>query len=104
MDQKINELTAREILDKLLANRQRLYDLGVRKLGLFGSYVRGEQKPNSDLDFIVALATYTFDHYMDVKFFLEELFGHEVDLVPEDSIKPRLKPYIMREVQYVEGF
>jgi predicted nucleotidyltransferase len=40
---------------------------------------------------------------MELKFFLEELFGHEVDLVLADSLKEQVKPKIMREVLYVEG-
>jgi len=42
----------------------------------------------------------TFDNYMDLKFYLEDLFKREVDLVIESSIKPRLKDNIMREVVY----
>jgi predicted nucleotidyltransferase len=42
----------------------------------------------------------TFDHYMDLKFYLEGLFGSSVDLVLADTIKPRLKPYIDRDLIY----
>jgi predicted nucleotidyltransferase len=43
----------------------------------------------------------TFDHYMDLKFFLEEHLHRSVDLVLEDTVKPRLKPILSREVAYV---
>jgi predicted nucleotidyltransferase len=67
---------------------------------LFGSYRRGIATPDSDMDFLVTLERSSFDDYMDLKFFLEDLFGCTVDLVPEKDIKPRLRPYIMEDVVY----
>jgi hypothetical protein len=53
---------------------------------------------------LAALAgTASADKYMDVKIFLEDLFAREVDLVTEQAIKPRLKPRILSEVEYVPG-
>jgi hypothetical protein len=52
------------------------------------------------VDILVELAIPTFDHYMDLKFFLEDSLGRPVDLVLADSLKPRLKPIITREVAY----
>lgn len=92
--------TAQEILDMLVQHRARLRELGVEKIGLFGSYSRGEAGPESDMDFLVVLERLTFDDYMTVLFLLEDLFGCKVDLVLEDSIKPRLRPYIMSEIIY----
>ena len=69
-------------------------------LGLFGSVLRGSAGDKSDVDILVELAIPTFDHYMDVKFFLEDQLGRPVDLVLADSLKPRLKPIITREVAY----
>ncbi len=51
-------------------------------------------------DILVELAHPTFDHYMDLKFSLEDQLGIAVDLVLADSLKPRLKPIITREVAY----
>ena len=73
------------------------------RTGLFGSFVHGQAKPGSDIDIVVDLAETSFDHYMDLKFFLEDLFGRSVDLVLADTVKPRLKPVIKREVVYAEG-
>ena len=72
----------------------------VRRIGLFGSYVRGEARPGSDIDALVEIESVTFDRYMDLKFYLEELFQLPVDLVLADNVKPRLKPYIDEEVIY----
>ncbi len=72
----------------------------VRKIGIFGSLARDEVALESDIDLLVEFENPTFDHYMDLKFLLEELFHTEVDLVLADTLKPRLKPYISREVIY----
>ena len=66
--------------------------------GLFGSYARGDSGPDSDLDFVVELDERTFDRYMDLKFYLEDLFELQVDLVPIDSIKPGLRDRILSEM------
>ena len=92
-----------QILKIVEANREKLRDFGVRRLGLFGSAVRGEATEESDLDFLVELEIKTFDNYMDLKEFLEELFGCKVDLVMKDALKPRLREPILKETVYVQG-
>jgi len=72
----------------------------VRRIGLFGSFARNNAGPESDVDILVELNEPTFDHYMDLKFYLEELLHLPVDLVLHDVIKPRLKPIIEQEVVY----
>jgi predicted nucleotidyltransferase len=75
----------------------------VRRIGLFGSVLRGESREGSDIDILVELDEPTFDHYMDLKFYLQQLFGAEVDLVTVESIKPRMRAAIEQEVIYAEG-
>ncbi len=72
---------------------------GVKNLYIFGSYVRGEQTPESDIDILVEFekGKKTFDNYMDLKFYLEDLFGKKVDLIIKEAVKPRLKKYIYEE-------
>ncbi|MBN2594471.1 MAG: nucleotidyltransferase domain-containing protein [Sedimentisphaerales bacterium] len=65
--------------------------------------VRNEAGSESDIDIMVDFAEPTFDHYMDLEFYLEKLFGREVDLVIADNVKPRLKPLIDKEVIYAKG-
>lgn len=77
--------------------------MGVLKIGIFGSYRRGSPRSTSDMDFLVVLERPSFDNYMDLKFFLEDLFSCKVDLVMEDTLKPRLRPYILEEVIYAQG-
>jgi hypothetical protein len=74
----------------------------VENIGIFGSFARGEARDKSDVDVLVDFTEgkKTFDNFMELKFYLEELFGRDVDLVIETAIKPRLKDYIMREAVY----
>jgi len=72
----------------------------VRQIGIFGSCARGDDSSASDVDILVSLDMKTFDNYMELKFFLEEKFGRDVDLVIDESIKPSLKKRIMEEVRY----
>lgn len=75
---------------------------GVARIGIFGLYIRGEEKPVSDVDVLVEFrkGEKTFDHYMDLKFYLEDLFGRKVDLVMKEAIKRRLREPILSEVIY----
>jgi len=92
-----------EVVKILQENQSALRGFGVQRLGLFGSVARGEDKADSDLDFLVELRRNTFDAYMDLKFFLENLFRCSVDLVLAGSVKPMLRDRILREVMNVPG-
>ena len=85
----------------LVENRKTLQKYGVKRIGLFGSYVRGTATAGSDIDFLVELERLTFRDYMGLAVFLEDLFKKDVDLVTPTSIKPGYKPYIEKEVEYV---
>ena len=74
---------------------------GARSVRLFGSYARRASTEASDVDLLVELNEPTFDHYMELKFRLEELFGRDVDLVLKDALKPRIRPIIEKQVRYV---
>lgn len=92
-----------EIFKTLQAHSDTLRRQRVRKLGLFGSYSRGKVTTASDLDFVVEFEKKSFDAYMDLKIFLEDLFKCRVDLVLIDSIKPRLRKTILEETVYAPG-
>ncbi|MEO8382758.1 MAG: nucleotidyltransferase domain-containing protein [Acidobacteriota bacterium] len=90
-------MTRDEILRVIAVNRPHLVSLGVCELALFGSYARGDAGPDSDVDFIVDLVEKSFDRYMELKEFLEELLGRKVDLVLKGAIKSRMRERILRE-------
>jgi len=94
-------LKSDEILNFLKQHKKDLETrFSVKRIGLFGSVLHGSAGGKSDADILVELANPTFDHYMDLKFFLEDRLGMPVDLVLADSLKPRIKPIITREVAY----
>ena len=75
----------------------------VKNIALFGSYVRGEQTPKSDIDILVDFerGKKTFNNYMNLKFYLEKLLNIKVNLVVKGSIKPRYQKYINEDLTYV---
>ena len=90
------------ILETLKGKKQYLKDhFSVDRIGLFGSHARDEFHDKSDIDVLVRFSEPTFDHYMELKFYLEDLFGRSVDLVLEEKIKKRLKKIITQETLYV---
>ncbi len=94
--------TREKILNLLQTNRMRIKKYGVKRIGLFGSYAKGEQVAKSDVDILVDFekGQKNFDNYMDLKFYLERLFNSKVDLVINDSIKPSLRGTILSGVTY----
>ena len=74
----------------------------VKTLGVFGSYASGEATDNSDLDLLVEFyGDLTFDKYMDLKFFLEDLFDKKIDLVIRDDLKPQIREKVLEETIHV---
>jgi predicted nucleotidyltransferase len=93
--------TASGVVQSISRMREELRErFTVVRIGVFGSFARGDETPESDVDILVELAEPTFDHYMDLKYRLEEVLQRPVDLVLADTVKPRLKPIIEREVVY----
>jgi len=75
---------------------------GVRRIGVFGSYVRGEQKETSDIDILVEFDEPTFDNFMNLSFYLEGLFGKKVDLITTRGMSPYISPVVEKEVVWCE--
>ena len=74
----------------------------VRELAVFGSAVRGEARPDSDLDILVlfeASARVTLFTLIEFQVDLSELFGRRVDLVPKNGLKPALRREVLAEAQ-----
>ena len=93
--------TASSVIQKIAGMRLELSErFTVKRIGVFGSFARGDAGPESDVDIVVELTEPTFDHYMDLKFRLEDVLKRPVDLVMADTVKPRLKPIIDQEVVY----
>lgn len=95
--------TKEEVLNALREHRHALRELGVRRLGLFGSFVRGENSSDSDVDLLVEFEAgrKTFDRFMEVSFLLESVLRRRVEVVTPEALSPYLGPRILREVEYV---
>lgn len=87
----------------LSKHKKDLYDrYKVKEIGIFGSYVRGEQKLRSDVDILVE-----FDEipgllkFIQLENYLKSILNHKVDLVHKKALRPQLKDIILSEVSYV---
>ena len=90
------------VLSLIRENRDKIKSFGVESLAVFGSVARGEASPESDVDILVTFyGPATFDQYMELKFFLEELLGRPVDLVTRKALKPQVQTQVEREAIYV---
>jgi len=95
--------TKENVLELIRSNQDKIRSYGVRKLGLFGSFVRGEQKPESDIDLLVEFQQdkKSFDNFIQLAFFLEEILESRVELITIDALSPYIGPHIIKEVEYV---
>ena len=94
--------TKDQVLALLREHQSELRRFGVQRSGVFGSFVRNEPQEQSDVDILVEFAPgqKTFDNFMHLAFFLEDLFGRKVDLITVESLSPYIGPHILREVEY----
>jgi predicted nucleotidyltransferase len=93
-------MNKQEVLS-LLRNRREdiLLRFRVKALSVFGSAARDEMRSDSDVDILVEFQEpATFDRYMDLKAYLENLLGTSVDLVTRDAVKPRMRPIIEKDM------
>ncbi len=96
-------LTDKEITKALREHNDILEKYQVKRIGLFGSYVRGEQKEDSDIDFLVEFEKPDFDNFMDLAFYLEDLLGKRVELITNGSLSPYIQPYVEKKVKWYEA-
>ena len=74
----------------------------VKKIGVFGSFVRGDFSKESDLDILIEFSkTPTFFEFLDLEEYLSKLLGRKVDLATRKALKPVIKKEILKEVVYV---
>jgi predicted nucleotidyltransferase len=75
---------------------------GIREIGIFGSYLRGEQQKKSDVDILVDFKkTVSFFEFLALEGELSKLTGKKVDLVMKTSLKPGIGKHILSEVVYL---
>jgi len=92
------------ILSTIRTHKPQLLTFGINKIGLFGSYVRNEQKPTSDIDILVDFEPEkaTLHNLTSLYDYLNTLFaGEKVEVVTVDGLSPYIGRYILNEVSYV---
>jgi len=90
-----------DIMKFLRDHHKELTDLGAVKIGLFGSYARGEEREDSDIDIAVELAgANRADSYFRILHFLEDGLGKRIDLGVESSLKPPIRNRVIKEIIY----
>ena len=92
--------TKAEVLERLRQQQGQLRTLGVARLGLFGSFVRDEAGPDSDVDLLAQLDAnaLTLNGYFALVDFLEDLLGRPVEVLTPGSLSRHIGPHILREV------
>jgi predicted nucleotidyltransferase len=92
----------RDLFALLARHQEQLKQFGVKRWGVFGSFVHGQQSTSSDVDILVEFeqGKKSFDNFMHLAFFLEEQVGRRVELVTPESLSPHIGPHILREVEY----
>jgi predicted nucleotidyltransferase len=87
-----------KVLAVLRAHRTDLKRFGIKSLHLFGSVAKDEAGPESDLDLLLEFeGTATYDRYIGLKFYLEDLLGCHVDLVMRKALKPQMNLAVERQ-------
>jgi hypothetical protein len=96
-------LTKEAVVKLLHEHRADIRALGVKQLGLFGSFVRRQPRADSYVDVLVEFEPHrkTFDSFMALAFLLEDLLGRRVELVTPEALSPYIGPRILDEVEYV---
>ena len=97
----LKSVEIQQLIRKNLAELSR--DYAVSEIGVFGSYVRDEQTPGSDLDILVEFSKPVgFVSFMQLEQHLQQLLGIKIDLVTRAALKPQIGARILNEVKYVQ--
>ncbi len=96
-------MTKKEIKEIIREHKEILKKYKVKSIALFGSYVRNEQKEDSDIDLLVEFDEDTYHNFINLIFSLEELLREEVTVVSKEDLSPYIQPYILREAEKIDG-
>lgn len=91
-----------EVVRRIREHLPELEQFDVRSISLFGSVARDEAGPQSDVDVLVEFGRPTFDGYMGLKIYLEDLLGTSVDVATPRGLHPRVLANAIREAVHVQ--
>ncbi len=91
------------LLSALVDNKQKIRSFGVTKLSVFGSFITGKVKTDSDVDFLVEFEPQqkNYDNFIELSFYLEDLLGRKVELVTAQGLSKHIGPNILKQAEYV---
>jgi len=92
-----------QVFELISTHKSAIHGLGAKRLGLFGSFVREEQKEESDVDFVVEFGEgkKTFRNFMNLADYLETLLNRKVELVTWESLASFVQRNVKEEIEYV---
>jgi len=92
-----------ELLACLMANKDTIKFFGVKQLGLFGSFVSGKVTNESDIDLLIDFmpGKKSYDNFIGLTFFLQEVTGRKIELVTRESLSPYIGPRILKQIEHV---
>jgi len=92
-----------ELIARMIRHETKIMSHGVKKLGIFGSFVKNRMSEQSDVDFFVDFepAHKTFQNFMQLADLLEDITGRHIELVTPQSLNKFTGKYILQEIEYV---
>jgi predicted nucleotidyltransferase len=92
-----------QAFERIQSHQSALKQFGAARLGLFGSFVRGEQTEKSDIDFVVEFqeGKKTFRNFINIVYYLEKVMGREVELLTWEGMASFVKREAEKEIEYV---
>ncbi len=93
-----------DILDLIDSQKTAISQLGIKRVGLFGSFARGEENAKSDIDLLIEFDKNqkNFRNYMNFVELAENLLGKKVEVVTPESLSPYIAPYIKNDIKYIK--
>lgn len=95
--------TKEQVVERLERVREQIQALGVKRIALFGSVLRGQAGGDSDVDLLVTFdpERKTFRNFISLSFLLEEVLQRRVEVVTAEALSPFIGPHILREAEDV---
>lgn len=88
-----------KVLSLLKEHLEEIQGFKIQRISIFGSVARNQDNPQSDIDILIKFdGPPSYDLYMDLKFFLEDLLGRRVDLITEDALRTEIRPFVEKDL------
>lgn len=91
-----------QILELIESQKSLIKGFGISEIGLFGSFARGEETERSDIDLLIEFeeGKKNFDNFINLAYFLEDIFDRKVELITKEALNPRMLEFIQKDLKY----